>query len=301
MKAIIIIFLLTMLFSCTNNGNLNQDPETKKYQDSLAILKKQLAEANGQIEILKFPADQRLEKIVELFNAQEYEKAQKEIQELKNVFPNAKENEEAAKYSEKITSAIAAKKAEEERIKAMGFKALPEQSTIIIDYNTVSFSGIKVGSQFTFDAYDDRWFYRDADRVYKYVSLQMSVTSTSHNPDLPQLAIYIISGDKMNLLSTFDTRFARWRDYGAYLGNYHDSSNDFSKVSTIRFKLGVQVADNWLTKPYAIVLMKKNVLSYHYDRFNNPPISYVGSAGYPSNLSLSDFSSNYVVVKKFNL
>ena len=129
----------------------------------------------------------------------------------------------------------------------------------------------------------------------------MSVTSTSHAPNLPQLAIYVISGDKMILQGTFETRFARWRDYGAYLGNYHDSTNDFAKVSTVRFKLGLQVIDSQLAKPYAIVLMKRNVLVYHYDRFDNPPISYLGSANYPSTLSINDFKENYALIKRFNL
>ena len=131
--------------------------------------------------------------------------------------------------------------------------------------------------------------------------MRMSVTSTSHDPELPELALYSISGDKMILVGTFDTRFARWSDYGAYLGNYHDSSNDFSKVSTVRFKLGLQVSNEKLSKPYAIVLKKKNALTYHYDRFANPPISYIGSASYPSSLNIDNFKNGYVLIKRYNL
>jgi len=129
----------------------------------------------------------------------------------------------------------------------------------------------------------------------------MAVTSSSHDPNLPEIAVYSISGDKMNFVGTFDTEFARWSDYGSYLGNYHDSRNDFSKVSTVAFKLGVQINTSKLSKPYAIVIMKKNCLSYYYDRYRNPPISYVGTAGYPSTLSLSDFKNKYVIIKKYNL
>ena len=129
----------------------------------------------------------------------------------------------------------------------------------------------------------------------------MSVTSTEHNPNLPQLAAYSIKGEEMRLIGEFDTEYARWEDYGTYLGNYHDSSNDFSKVSTVKFKLGLQVSDEELSKPYAIVLMKKNVLTSHYDRFATPPQSYIGSADYPTTLSIDDFKSEYAIVKRYNL
>ncbi|MDO4951204.1 MAG: hypothetical protein Q4E49_04005, partial [Bacteroidales bacterium] len=143
--------------------------------------------------------------------------------------------------------------------------------------------------------------YNDADRGNKYITMQMSVKSTNHNPDLPQAALYVISGDKMILGGTFETKFARWKDYGTYLGNYHDSSNDFSKVSTVKFKLGLQVSERTLAKPYAIVLKKKNVLSYYYEELSNPPISYIGSANYPSYLSLDDFKKDYVIIKRYNI
>ncbi len=293
------LLAVTMFLSCTDSKQRVEIE--KKYQDSIASLRIELQHAQQQIELLKYPANQRYSHILSLFETKEYEKVRAEIAELKRVFPQAKENDDCKEILNKVKSAEAAKKAEEERVKALGFKAINEHSTIKIGYNTVTLSHINVSNQFTFDAYDDRWFYRDADRGSKYVTMQMSVTSSDHNPNLPQFAIYVISGDKMKFIGTFDTKFARWRDYGAYLGNYHDSSNDFSKVSTVKFKLGMQVSNEQLAKPYAIVLMKKNVLSYHYERFDNPPISYIGTADYPASLSLKDFSSNYVLIKRYNL
>ena len=131
--------------------------------------------------------------------------------------------------------------------------------------------------------------------------MSMSVTSTNHEPDLPQLALYTINADKMSLEGTFQTEFARWSDYGAYLGNYHDTRNDFSKVSTVKFKLGLQVDDEILKRPYAIVAKKENALSLSYDRYENPPYSYTGSVSYPSTLTVEDFSDDYVMVKLSNL
>ena len=296
----IVLFLLFMMASC--NGQMGNSAEIeKKYQDSLSALKKELKEAKSKIELLSYPADQRFKKAKELLDAGELDKAESEIGQLKSLFPNSPEASSTNTLLAKIEELKEAKRKEEERIKALGFKALPEQTTVKVDYNTVTFSSISVGNTFVFDAYDDRWFYRDADRGSKYVTMQMSVTSTNHEPELPELALYTIIGDRMILEGTFDTRFARWRDYGAYLGNYHDSSNDFSKVSTVKFKLGLQVSNEKLSKPYAIVLKKKNALSSHYDRFANPPISYIGSADYPSSLSLDNFNNGYVLIKRYNL
>ena len=299
----VVVFLLLMMASCNGQtGNSKQIAEIeKKYQDSLSAVRNELKEANAQIEILRFPADQRLNKAKSLIESDNLDDALKEIQQLKKVFPNSTEATASESLENRIREKKEAKRIEEERIKALGYKAIPEQSSVKIDYNTITLSGISVGNRFIFDAYDDRWFYRDADRGCKYLTMQMSVTSSNHDPNLPQLAAYSIDGDKMNLIGEFDTEFARWRDYGAYLGNYHDSSNDFSKVSTVKFKLGLQVSNEKLSRPYAIVVMKKNALTSHYDRFANPPKSYIGSANYPSTLSLDSFKSNYVLIKRFNL
>ena len=273
----------------------------KQYQDSIALLKNALKEKQEQIDLLSYPADQRLQKAKEHIDKGELDKASSEITQLKKLFPNSQEASASSALVAKINELKEAKRKEEERIKALGFKAIAEQTSVKIDYNTVTLSGISVNSRFTFDSYGNEWYYRDADRGSKYVTMQMSVTSSNHDPKLPEFAVYSISGDKMKYEGSFDTRFARWKDYGAYLGNYHDSSNDFSKVSTVRFKLGLQVDNETLAKPYAIVLMKKNVLSSNYDRFDNPPISYIGSANYPSTLSIKDFNEKYVIIKRYNL
>lgn len=298
------IFALAFIYcSCTSKHEVEVKiaEVEKKYQDSLSVLRNELKDARQQITLLSFPADQRMQKAKDLIESGELEKATMEIEQLKRLFPNSPEASSSSMLLSKIEQLKEAKRKEDERIKALGFKAIQEQQTVKVDYNTVTYSSISTGNTFVFDAYDDRWFYRDADRGNKFVTMQMSVTSTSHNPQLPELALYTISGDKMVLEGTFDTEFARWRDYGAYLGNYHDSSNDFSKVSTVKFKLGLQVGIEKLSKPYAIVLKKKNVLSYHYDRFKNPPISYNGSADYPSTITIEDFKTKFALIKRYNL
>jgi hypothetical protein len=302
---IIGVLLISLFLSCTQADKTDvaaQIAEIERiYQDSLNALRQKLSDANDKIEILSYPADQRLASIDELFKSGDYVGVRKEAAELKRVFPNAKENDSSNEYLKKIEAIEAAKKAEEERIKSLGFKAIAEQATVKINYNTVTFSNFTIGKNYIHDSYGDRYFYNDADRGHKYISVLMSVKSDDHNPEIPQLAVYIIRGDKMQLEGTFRTEFNRWEDYSTYLGNYHDSHNDFAKVNTVKFKLGLEVSDEVLKEPYAIVLMKKNVLTRENERFRNPPVYYSGDADYPYTLSVSDFTNKYIIVKRYNL
>ena len=131
--------------------------------------------------------------------------------------------------------------------------------------------------------------------------MSMSVTSTNKYPKIPEFAVYRIEGDEMKWEGVFTTEYARWSDYGSYLGNYHDSRNDFSKVSTVKFKLGCEVEESITKQPYAIVVKKQNVLSEEYDRFKNPPQYWTGSASYPYTLKLESFDVDYGIIKIYNL
>lgn len=130
----------------------------------------------------------------------------------------------------------------------------------------------------------------------------MDVTSTSKDPNLPTLAFYSVQGDKLKLEGTFSVYFARWSDYGTYLGNEPDLKNDFSKVSTVKFKLGCELRSNLFSKPYVVVLKKENTQVRYEERFRNPPIYYYGSADYPQTLSIDNFNNgDYVAIKLANL
>ncbi len=296
----------TMGISCgvkqSEYDNIKGELETAKkqvIQDSVLI-----TNLRDTITMLSLPASQRLSLINEQVSNGEYGQAKKSINELNRLFPNSKESQQTTVILQRIDNLIAKQKADEERIKALGFKALKPVSTVTIDYNKVSFSAIGVNRSFHFDSYDGGGFHRTADRGNTYVLASMSVTSSSKEPNLPTLAIYSINGDQMNREGIMEVRFAYWQDYGHYLGNYPDYGNDFAKTSTIRFKLGDEVSTELTTKPYAIVLKKTNVLSKKYDRYKNPPVSYSGYIDYPYKLSLDDFTGDnarYVIIKIANL
>lgn len=298
--------LLIVLFGCgADQTELNN---SRKERDELAAQVKANATViqtlRDSVTMLAFPADQRLTKINSLVSSGDYTAAKQEISRLVELFPESKEAKSAPAISERIDKLIAQKRAEEERIKALGFKALKASTTFKIDYNTVELTSISVGNTFTFDSYGDRYFYRTADRGNKYITAAMKITSQDKNPKLPQLAIYSISGDTMFKVGNFDTEFARWKDYGTYLGNTHDFGNDFAKTSSVRFKIGEEVSEDIVKGPYALIMKKENGLSRNYDRFGNPPVSYTGYVSYPSTLKLEDFTkdgSEFIVVRIANL
>lgn len=305
-KLFLIIVLLPFIHAC--GVDQSEYDKIKKERDELASTMNAnttlIQVLRDSIVMLSFPADQRLNKINNLVSAGDYTQAKQEISRLVSLFPESKEAQSTPALVERIEKIIAQKKAEEERIKALGFKALKPSTTFSIDYNTIELTNISVGSTFSFDSYGDRYFYRTADRGNKYISAAMKISSQSKDPKLPQLAVYSISGDTMTWEGSFDTEFARWKDYGTYLGNSHDFGNDFAKTSSVRFKVGEEVSEEIIKGPYALIMKKENGLTRNYDRYENPPVSYTGRIDYPHSLKLEDFTkegSQFIVVKITNL
>lgn len=304
-KIILFSSLFFILIGCSDSANNENILRMTNSMDSIqAIAKEQaitISNLRDSIELLKFPSKDRYILVNKLLSEGNLDQAEKELGTLVRIFPNSPEAGEETKIRERISSERDRIKMEKERLAALGFKALSQKSSVIVDYNTITLSSFSCGNRFVFDSYGDEWFYRTADRDNKYVTMAMSVRSTSKSPNLPQFAVYSINGSVMKLENTFQTEYARWSDYGSYLGNYHDSRNDFSKVSTVSFKLGAEVSQKVTQGAYAIVMYNKNVLTEQYDRYKNPPQYWTGSAPFASTLTVDSFETNYVLIKIFNL
>lgn len=300
-----LIMSICAVISC-DNQNVSMLNSLKEKSDSITLLKNKLAEKDKQIKLLQFPANDRLDEIKKFFEAEEFDKALSGIKELKEYFPKSSEISQANEIADAINKKKAAIEAEKERIKALGFKALPIAQKAVIGENTIIFSNCKVGLKFVHDVYPtysgSSWFEHTADKGSKYISFNMDITSTDKNPNIPTLAFYSINGSSLAYRGVFWVQFARWDDYGSYLGNEPDLKNDFSKVNTVKFRVGVEIEDDYLKKPYIVVLKKANTLMRKYDRYKNPPISYEGDEGYPGVLDIDDFNNgNYVAIKIENL
>ena len=61
-------------------------------------------------------------------------------------------------------------------------------------------------------------------------------------------------------MTYFDREYASWRTYGAYIGNYSETSHDFSKVSTVNYKLGAEISLEDAKKPIVIVMFKGDIV-----------------------------------------
>jgi hypothetical protein len=291
-----LIVTLLLIASCSSSNTDNTDLLNKITQ-----LEKENKELTETIELLEYPASDRLSNIKKSISENQFNEALTEIDNLHKLFPQSKEATEIDYLRKSISDKQIEAKQEEDRIKALGFKVLKEESNIKVGYNKISVGAFSTATTFTYDAYDDRYFYNTADRGNKYVSSRISITSSDKNPMLPVFYAYSINGDKLELINKFYLKFARWDDYGSYLGNYHDNRNDFAKTSTIPFKIGIEISDELLQKPIVILVRDENCLSRNYNRFDNPPVSYSSSSCHSQKvLTIEDLREGYFVVKILN-
>lgn len=267
MKKLVVISAGVAMVSCifsactqTNKADVNAriTEIEKKYQDSIKVLKKELNEANNKIEILSFPADQRLLHIGELFNSGDYSSVKKEVAELKRVFPNAKESESSNEYLKKIEAIEAAKKAEEERIKALGFKAFKDNSIAKFDNTTYSFSGFTYGRTFTFEYVHDvnEYSYEVADKGHTYILASLSISTKENYASNPKVYACEIKDGNLKEIDDFRIEYASYNTYGASIGNYSETSHDFSKVSSVKYKMAAQIPQSYTSKPIVIIVRK---------------------------------------------
>ena len=70
-----------------------------------------------------------------------------------------------------------------------------------------------------------------------------------------------------------DIEFYKWEDYGSYLGNEADYSNDFSRTQTIRFDVGYELKiSDYKGKDIYLVATRKGEMFKGTDRLRNPPV-----------------------------
>lgn len=255
----------------------------RKYQDTIMVLKRALSEANAKIEILSYPADQRLAHIGELFNSKDYAGVKKEAAELKRVFPNAKENDGCNEYLKKIEAIEAANKAEEERIKALGYKAFKDNLSVKFDNVTYSFSGFTYGRTFTFEyVHDvDEYSYEVADKKCTYILASLAISTKENYASTPNVYACEIADGKLKEIDDFRIEYASYNTYGASIGNYSETSHDFSKVSSVKYKMAAQIPQSYTSKPIVIIVRK--------------------ISGYLSGeISIDEVRENYEVIKILN-
>ena len=284
---IVLAITTNLLLSCTQANKTDVTTQIaeveSKYQDTIKILRHQLSEANEKIGILSYPADQRLAHIGELFNSGDYDGVKKETAELKRVFPNAKENDGCNEYLKKIEAIEAANKAEEDRIKALGYKAFKDNPTVKFGNVTYSFSGFTYGRTFTFEYVLDvnEYSYEVADKNCTYILASLSISTKENHASPPRVYACEIVDGKLKEIDDFRIEYATYDTYGASIGNYSETSHDFSKVSSVKYKMAAQIPQSYTSKTIVIIAKK--------------------TYGYLSGeISIDEVRENYEVIKILN-
>ena len=130
-----------------------------------------------------------------------------------------------------------------------------------MDSVSINAYGFNFTNEFTFDRYGDRYHYRQAERGNKFLSFDITVTAYSKNPNLPLFYVYVFEKDKLiriSRLKGMSYEFYKWEDYGTYLGNSADYSNDFSRTKKVRFDVGEQLqVSKYSGKEVYLVASKK--------------------------------------------
>ena len=287
-----------LLAGCSEKQSTNEAKPEKlgEYQQQIRDLTAERDRLKAEVQELSRTPTVILADVTNALSNKDPEKANKEQAELEKRFPKATETADGKKQIAAYRDGIAKAAAEEQRLATLGFKALPVGPTVKGPAVTAKYGDLSFNARFVMDRYDNSYHYRNADRDTKYAVISMTVTAGKgvSNPEMPGAALYWADGAKLKKLGEFAIEFTRWESYATYLGNYSDSRNDFAKVQTIPFTLGVQIDDEDAKKrPLYVVATKDGCINRGYERFKNPPDFYRGAClPLKSTLTASDFTDS---------
>lgn len=294
MKKLITLLVVGVLSGCMNSSNTTELNDLRNKNKRLASM----------VDSLLNTPENRFNKASKLQAQGKDTLAIDEFKQLVEYYPKSNYADLSKKEITKIESAIKERKDEEERIKRMGFAAIKASTKIEYDYLTLNFGDIQFRENFTYDSYDDRYFYNSAERGSKYLVARVSITSEVNDPKLPRILAYALKDGELRSITPIGLtyRFRRWEDYGTYLGNNADYGNDFAQTKTINFNLGDQIQESDF-KGFPIYVVMQKTKAYHrvQERFDNPPISYKqDDYDYKIVLTPQDFSESgdYVLIKR---
>lgn len=281
-------FCLFSLIGCTSESSIKKDE--RYYQQKCDSLKNIIESKDTYIQSLKdsisiysFPADQRYNSILSLINNKKYDEAKRSIQQLKNVFPKSKEANLVNEQLSKILKMEEETKIENERIKSLGFKAVKTSNVAIVNTVKCSFGNFSFSRTFTFGYCSDvnEYSYRTADKDCTYLVTSMSMSTSEKYASVPSFYVCKIIGGKAIKITSFSEEYTSWSSYGAEVGNYSDDTHDFSKVNSVKYKLGAEISMKEAKLPLIIITSKS-------------------ASSIPDSVDVDYISKNCVVVKTFN-
>lgn len=260
-------------------------------------LKAELEECKSVVADLQNTPQNRLFEIQNLLKDDKFDLAKQKLSDFSEKFADSKEFKEAEKAIIDLETKIEQEKKEAERKKALGFNILKETPKVEVGGLILDFSDTKIQNQWTFDNYGNGSYYRKAERGNSYLTTKVSITSEEKNPSLyPVLAYYLVDGE-LKLIDQLRYKFVKWKDYGAYLGNHSDYSNDFAHTKKIPFTCGLEISNELLSYPIYLVVRHSGCIYRDVDRFKEPSVQYKNGAScdIPKILKVEDFDFTTLV------
>ncbi|CAI8800654.1 Lipoprotein [Pseudomonas sp. IT-P74] len=299
-----------VLLSGCGDGGEKYRKEAAELRSGIEDLRTQLSLASNRVKELE-SENLRLKQTPHLLFANVREALDRKnetevgaaVNALKSKYPDSPETAQASKLLNNMISERQAKEKETEKLAALGFKGIPVQNTFTGTSSAINLLSAKLGGRWQFNDHGDEYEYRDAERGAQYVTAQVTYSSKEKDPSLMAMAVYAPRDGKLKRLGEMGFEFVKWESFATFLGNYHDSGNDFAHSEKIRFSMGVQVQNDEVVKPLYIIAAKKGCANRDEDRFGRPPVKYVtySCQSLPTELSLNDFTSGeYGVVKRFD-
>ena len=233
--------------------------------------------------------------------ANDAEKAKAALKRLTDRYPLSAEAAEEGKRVDALVARQRAAQEEANRMTALGFKALRTSPYFSHGDTSIGLTATAVVTRWNFDSHGDGWKYLDAEKGRKFVTATVTVNSKSRDPLLFGIGAYVANGSALTYVGRVRYRFARWRDYGSFLGTQADFRNDFGYSSRIPFSVGVSVTDEELKRrPLYLVATREGCHRRLYERFGQPPIQYMPNNCYTlkPTLTIADFKDGSLSVIK---
>lgn len=276
-------------------------PNALARADEVEALRAEVARLAAENAQLRLSPSALAARVDEAVRAGDADKAKASLQQLVDRFPFSAEAGAAGKRVEALVARRLAEQEEAKRVAALGFRGLKIKSSFASGDTTIGVSQALISRRWTFDSYGDGWRFLDAEKDKKYLIARMTISSRGMDPSLFGIAAYVTDGAKMTQLGNLSYRFARWQDFGAYLGTHFDFSNDFRHNSRVPFSAAAAIsAEQLMRRPLYLVVTREGCHRRGYERFGQPPVFYVPQpcASLKPTLTLDDFKDGSLAVLK---
>lgn len=243
--------------------------------DELQKLRAEVAHLREENRQLRLSPSLLARQVQDAIAAGDEPAADASFKRLADNFPISNETLEMRKRLDAFKVARRADEEAAKRVASLGFRALPVTPTVSRPDTSMTLSSSAFTRRWIFDSWGEGWRFMDAEKDRRLLVTRLNVSSRQKEPALFGIAAYTADGPKLKRLGEFRYRFARWSDYGAYLGTHADYRNDFSHSWRIPFTAAISLSEQDMKRrPIYLVATDQGCHERHYERFGQPPIFY---------------------------